>query len=69
MSDDERKKQVFRRPTNQPPGPLDRHEALTLRYNYLREQREVRKPSLYGEGIDIYEEERIVREQMSDWWG
>lgn len=67
MSDDKRKKQVFRRPVEQPREPLDRYEAMTVRYNYLKEKREASKPSLYGAGIDLYEEERIISEQMSDW--
>lgn len=67
MSGDKRKKQVFRRPTEQPAEPPDRYEAMTVRYSYLKEKREASKPSLYGAGIDLYEEERIMREQMSDW--
>ena len=40
---------------------------LTRRYNYLKELREAQKPDLYGPGMDIYEEERIIAEQQSGW--
>lgn len=51
---------TFRLPTDeQAKQPVDRYLEMTLRYNYLRDLREANKPSLYGLGIDFYEEERL----------
>ena len=53
-------------PTEQERQPIDRYLEMTLRYNYLKEKKEADKPSLYGPGIDFYEEERIRAEQERD---
>ena len=57
----------FELPNEQERQPIDRYFEMTLRYNYLRDLREAQKPSLYGLGIDFYEEERIRAEQEQDW--
>ena len=63
MSDVEQPKITFRLPTKeQAQQPVDRYLEITLRYNYRRDLREANKPSLYGPGVDLYEEERIRAE-------
>jgi hypothetical protein len=57
----------FEWPTEQDRQPIDRYLEMTMRYNYLRDLKEARKPSLYGPGIDLYEEERIRAEQERGW--
>jgi hypothetical protein len=58
---------IFELPCKGEPKPIDRTLEMTLRYNYLRDLREANKPSLYGPGIDFYEEERIREEQQRGW--
>lgn len=57
----------FELPSEQDRQPIDRTLELTLRYNYLKELRETQKPSLYGVGIDLYEEDGIRAEQEHGW--
>jgi hypothetical protein len=57
----------FELPTEQERQPLDRMLEMTLRYNYRRDLREANKPSLYGPGMDFYEEQRIREEQQHGW--
>jgi hypothetical protein len=57
----------FELPTEQERQPFDRMLEMTLRYNYLRDLREANKPSLYGSGMDFYEEDRIREEQLCAW--
>ena len=59
----EYKEPTFRLPTKeQAAGPIDRYLEMTLRYNYIRDLREARRPKLYGPGVDLYEEERLRAE-------
>jgi hypothetical protein len=60
--------QVFELPPEQERRPVDRYEEMSLRYNYQKELREVSKPSLYGPGVDFYEEERIRQEQIGGYF-
>ncbi|HEX5735708.1 MAG TPA: hypothetical protein VF131_22970 [Blastocatellia bacterium] len=58
---------IFEPPREQDRKPIDRYLEMTMRYNYLRDLREARKPNLYGIGIDFYDEERSRAEQGRGW--
>ena len=52
----------FELPREQDRKPIDHYLDMTLQYNYRVALKEGQKPSLYGPGVDLFEEDRLRAE-------